>query len=488
MKKRLIVFLAATMVLMLFSSSYHAFASSGLDLEAPVVILMEKTTGRVLYGRNEHEPVYPASLTKMLTALVVVEHLDMDEILVVGTEIRNMPDGYVTNLHFEGETITVRMLLRALMMRSGNETGRVLALNVMRRYWHMRNITYAEAKPAFSQLMNNMAASLGATNTNFDNPYGLHGDSHVSTAYDLALIARAYMEHPDLAEIASILFFVGDSLEGSFHPEGQTQQYEWISTNLMLPGSQLGHPYVTGLKTGFTTPAGHCFAGAAYYNGLGLITVTLGGTEMGRWQDTRRLIDYGFMNYAFRIVANPGDIVGRAEIENSRLGDADEIDLVLSEGHEALLSNAEYASVRSLLHIDPGYLAESMDIQNESERDNEDESEFSSGRENDMRRLVAPIQEGSPVGTMVFMAGDAELFLAPVLAAQSVNERTFGSDMGFYWSRFAGSVFTFRALPYWFGFVGTLIGVGGFLWGLMISRRARGLDRRRSGRGRPKTN
>ena len=452
------VFSILIAVLMVFST-VAVYGQQALVLDSPAVILMEQSTGRVLYARNEHERMYPASMSKMLTALVVMDNLDLDTVVTVGAEIRGMPAGFAVGLHVEDERITVRMLLKALIIRSSNEAGRVLALNVVRHREGRHNISYLDyAKRAFSVLLNERARSLGAMNSNFNNPYGLHSEHHFTTAYDMALITRAFMDNPVLAEIAGMAFFEGDGLEGRFDPEGIGRNYSLVNTNLMLPGKPHGHPYITGARTGFTTPAGHCFAAAAYNNGLGLVSVVMGGVEPQRWQDTRRLIDFGFFNFHFREVARPEQLVETARIENPRLGDLDTLEIFSTAGHTALLSNSEYAGVSSVVTFDPLLLVE-----------------------NEAGEIIlrAPIEDGAIVGSIAYYSGGNLLFTAPILAGRGVYERTFDSDMDYYIAMFFGNIFTRRALPYWFGFLGIAFGIFGLTIAIIVSRRARGYDRYR---------
>ncbi|MCL1842985.1 MAG: D-alanyl-D-alanine carboxypeptidase [Defluviitaleaceae bacterium] len=419
------------------------WAAEPLNIESPAVILVEQTTGQVLYSRNERERRYPASMSKMLTAMIVLDYLELDEVLVVGPEIRNMPSGYVTNLHAEGESITVEMLLNALLIRSGNETGRVLALNVIRRREGRQNIDYhGQAKHSFSVLMNERARALGASSTHFNNPYGLHSENHFSTAYDMAVITRAFMDNPVLAEIAGIR--VLDA---------------WENTNLMLPGGPHGHPYITGAKTGFTTPAGHCLAAAAYNDGLALVTIVMGGNDAMRWQDTRRLMDYGFNNYRFREIARPDEIIETVLVENPRLGDIDYLHVISSQGHTALLRNDEYAAITRIITFDP-----IMHVLHDDEYQT-------------ATLLRAPIEYGAVIGTIAYLSFGEILFEAPVLAGRAVEARSFDSDMDYYLARFFGGMFTRRALPYWFGVFGTAFGIFGIVLALRASRRASRADR-----------
>jgi len=450
-KNIFICFLLVTFLL----STLYVHGQDELPLQASAAVLVEQTTGRVLYSRNAHARMYPASTTKLLTALLVEQYLDLDEIVVIGQEIRGMPAGFATNLHAEGETITVGVLLKAFLIRSSNEAGRVLALEVVRTVDGRRNIPYTEAKTRFSQLMNNKARLLGAANSNFNNPYGLHSESHFTTAYDMALIGRAFMDIPVLMEIAAMREFTGDSLGGRHHPEANVRQYSLVNTNLMLPGAMFGHPYILGGRTGFTTPAGHCFVGMAYHDGLALVSVVLYSMESDRWQDTRVLIDYGFINFGFREVAIAEQLLDTVMIENPRLGDSDTLDIMLPEGHIALLSRAEYAAITREIIFDPLYEVEH------------------GGEYTGYTLLRAPIENGAAVGTVVYRTGGEVIFSAPVVAARQVQERTFDSDMDYYIALILGNIFTMRALPYWFGVFGTLFGIIGISMAISASRKAR---------------
>jgi D-alanyl-D-alanine carboxypeptidase len=367
----------------------------------------------------------------MLTALVALEYLDADEVIVVGQEIRGMPAGFATNVPAEGEELTVRTLLKAMLIRGSNETGRILALNTVRRRDGRINIPFDQANQSFAAMLNEEARSLGAVGTNFTNSFGHQNENHFTTAYDLALITRAFMANEVLAEIAGL------------------QTYEnWTNTNQMLPHGNHGYAYMTGAKAGFTLSAGHLLAGAAEHNGLQLVTVVLGGTDAMRWQDTRRLMDYGFSNFAFREVAHYGEILAQVEIENPRLGDEAKLDVVLGElpngeTFTALLRHDRYASISKEIIFDT-----------------------------ETTTLRAPLNEGEIVGRVIFSAGGEELFTAPVLASRTIYERNFDSDMDYHLAAFFGNVFSRQAIPYYFGVFGMAFGIFGIIIAVRASRRA----------------
>ncbi|MCL2361146.1 MAG: D-alanyl-D-alanine carboxypeptidase [Defluviitaleaceae bacterium] len=472
MRKILIVFL---LILSFLLSTVAVFADydeevappeRAIHLDATAAILMEVTTGQVLFGYNEHERRYPASMSKMLTALVVMEHLDPDEIIIVGPEIRDMPQNYTTGVHVEGEALTVRVLLKALMIRSGNETGRTLALNVIRRTQNNPDITYEAAKPLFSNLMNALAYELGAVNSNFDNPYGLHSAQHFTTAYDLALIARAYMEVPLLAEIAGMHTFEGSGTGGRYVSDTQVRDFAWTNTNLILPEAEFGHAHVTGLKTGFTTPAGECLAAAASFGGLSFITIVFDSESPGRWHDTRRLLDYGFFNYSFRYVARAGDHLENVRIINPRRGAPDILPVHAHESYMVLISHSQYYNLARVITYN---LALTPPVR----RDEDDEDEIDDG----LTRLQAPIEQGDHIGRVAYYYGDELVFESRLYAAYTMLERSFDSDMDYFISQFTDNMFTLRGLPYWLAIGGTLLGIIGMGWALALRRKVKEHDR-----------
>jgi len=448
---------------------YYEAEVLAVHVNATAAILVEQTTGRVLFGYNYQERRYPASMTKMLTALVVLDHLDPDDIIIVGPEIHNMPSGYASNAHVEGEALTVRMLLKALMIRSGNETGRVLALNVVRQTSGNANISYDDAKREFSILLNQRAQELGAENTNFNNPYGLHSPHHFTTAYDLAIIARAYMEVPLLAEIAGMRTFEGYGTGGRYAGGAEVRHYAWTNTNQILPDAPFGHPSMTGIKTGFTTPAGQCLAGAATFGDLSLITIVFDSTDPGRWQDTHRLMNYGFLNFAFREVVRAGQLIEYVRIANPRRGGTEIMAVHAYETHTALLSHFEYAALTRVItyHV----LLRPPPV-----RRGED-YEYEDYYDDGLTRLLAPIEEGEIIGRVAYYVGETLIFEGNLIAAATIYERTFDSDMDYFISIFTDNIFTLRGLPYWLAIGGTATGLVGMGWALSLRRKLKEHDR-----------
>jgi D-alanyl-D-alanine carboxypeptidase (penicillin-binding protein 5/6) len=448
-------------LVILFLFPVQVYAQDFLTLNSAAAILMEQSTGKVLYTHNERMRMYPASTTKILTALIVVEYLDLDDIITVGPEIRGLPAGYNTPIHAEGETITVRNLLRALIIRSGNETGQVLAYNVIRAREGRNNITFTEAERAFSALMNEKARSLGAMESHFNNSYGFHSENHYTTAYDMALISRAYMEIPVLAQIAAEGTYIGDSLEGRVVDGANVRQYNWTNHNELLLSGPNAYPYATGIKTGFTDAAGYCFVGSATKLGFSLISVAFFSPDPpGRFQDTRVLMDYGFFNYAFRTMQHAGDFLAETVIANPRLGDDNVLTLIAGDSAIALLSLAEAERIEVVLIYDDEYLPG-------------EEDDFETDENEERVYVKAPIEKNAVIGAVQYILDGEVLFEGSMLATTEILERTFDSDMDYYIELIKDTVFTRKGAPYWFGFAGFLFGFIGIAFGISANRKNR---------------
>ena len=417
-------------------------ADSPVDVGSPSAILIERTTGKTLYAKDEHRRMYPASMTKMLTALLAVEHLDLSGVVTVGDEIYNLPFDAMKSGHAAGETITVTSLLRLLMIRSGNETACVLAMEVARKTLHRDYVTYAEAESHFCGMMNDRARALGAYDSNFTNPHGYHSDDHYTTAHDLALIARAYMENDFLRQIASEPEFVSDSLDGQVYLGANVLKYNWPGHNqLIIKDSPNFYPYADGIKTGYTTPAGDCVTASATKGGVSLIAVVFDSADPGRWQDARRMFEFGFDNYGFETLQEQGALVDEVTVENTPLGEPDTLAVLADEAVVAFLSSDERISLTRLLDY-----GESP--------------------------LKAPIEKDAVIGTVRYVLDGETLFEGPLRAADTVAERSLENDVDYYLASFKDNFFSKKSLPYWIAVGGVTFGLAGFGFAIK-SRRVR---------------
>ena len=233
----------------------------GPRLGARAAVLLEVSTGTILYARNEHQRRAPASTTKIVTALIAVERGGLDEMVQVSREAAGTR-GSSAHL-WAGQQLTMLDLLHAMMLPSGNDAAVAVAEHI------------AGSVPAFARLMNQRVRELGARNSLFQNPHGLDAAGHYTTAYDLALITRTAMQYPVFAQIVSTR--VHES------PSGR-----WSNTNRLL----WSYEGTVGVKTGTTDDAGHCLVSAVNRDGLELISVILGSPN--RWTESIQLLEWGF--------------------------------------------------------------------------------------------------------------------------------------------------------------------------------------------------
>ena len=280
MKKLLALVLALLGVLSLLPAlSAHG---EELPLSAPSAVLMEASTGRVLYEKNPHEVRPCASITKVMTLCLTFEALDagrlsLDQTLTASAHAASMGGSDIWLK--EGEAMTVDDLLKATVIMSANDAAVVLADAV------------AGSEPAFVARMNEKAAALGMKDTTFKNCNGLDEDGHVTSAYDVALMSRELLTHPKIFDYTLTWM---DSVRG-----GATQL---VNTNKLIRT----YPGITGLKTGTTGKAGSCVTATAARDGMSLIAVVLGAdTTQHRFQDAAALLDYGFAGWSVTTPARP---------------------------------------------------------------------------------------------------------------------------------------------------------------------------------------
>lgn len=253
-----------------------ALPSSATGVSAKSAILIEASDGDVLYAKNERERMGMASTTKIMTALVVSESLPSDKIISIPKEAVNIEGSSVYLC--EGELLSVEQLLCALMLASANDAAAALAIAV------------SGSIEAFAEKMNAKARALGLSDTHFTNPHGLYDEAHYTTAYDLAIIAKAALENEAVRRIAST--------KKAQIPQGVTSsQPQGISTRYLQNHNKMLSRYdgAIGLKTGFTKKTGRCLVSAAERDGLCLIAVTLGAPD--DWNDHSRMLDLGFSAY-----------------------------------------------------------------------------------------------------------------------------------------------------------------------------------------------
>ncbi len=251
-------------------------AASEPQIQAQGAVVIDAATGQILYGKNANTKYYPASITKLMTALLVIENCSLDGTVTFSkTATTNLEAGAVSLGMTEGDQLTVRQCLYALLLKSANEVGNALAEYV------------SGSVSAFADLMNRKAASLGCTNTHFVNPHGLNDSNHYTTPYDMALIGRAAFANSTLREIDTTLSY---KLPATKNSGARTIT---MGHKMMYPDDSRYYEGIIGGKTGFTSLAGNTLVTGAERNGVRLIAVVMkaNGTH---YTDTKALLDYGF--------------------------------------------------------------------------------------------------------------------------------------------------------------------------------------------------
>lgn len=268
----------------------------------------DPNTGKIFYEKNAHEKMYPASTSKILTALLVLENCKLDDKAVVTKNaIDLVPSGYSNALLKEGEEIDIKTLLKALLIPSANEAANVLAEYVS------GNVE------AFAELCNNRAKELGCENLHFVNPNGIHNENHYCTAYDLYLIAKECQKYDEFCEIVKTKSF---TIPATNIYSKNDRTFE--NTNaLILPLSKnYYYPYCTGIKTGHTTPAGECLVASSSNNNINLISVVLGGETNNnglneRFYDTKNLFEFVYNNYQYKKIIDKETVVETIKVKKA---------------------------------------------------------------------------------------------------------------------------------------------------------------------------
>ena len=361
--------LAAVTAIVSFSGRVQALSDS--ELPAPSAVLMEASTGKVLYEKNAHEQRPCASITKVMTLLLVMEGLDSGQIhledMVTASEHAASMGG--SDIWLEpGETMSVDDLLKATVIVSANDAAVALAEHL------------CGSEEAFVQRMNERAAELGMTKTVFKNCNGLDEDGHVTMAYDIALMSRALIAHEKIFDYTQVWM---DELRG-----GKTQL---VNTNKLLKT----YSGITGLKTGTTGKAGSCMTATAERDGMSLIAVVLGcDTTDNRFSAASALLDYGFAGWTLTVPSLPPVALDPIEVECG-------------------MNNSVDVSAETI----PGVV-----VPKGREGDVVCEAVLET-------LLTAPVEQGQTVGKITCTLDGETLAEIPVCAASAVEELTLSSAL-----------------------------------------------------------
>ncbi len=362
--------LLAVIVLLFCIFPLHAGAVE-LDIAAKSALLMDVATGTVIYESNSHTPLAPASVTKVMTMLLIMEAIDSGKIgwddTVTASESAAAKGGSQIYLKV-GETMSVADMVKSIAVSSANDCACAMAEHI------------AGSESAFVDMMNQRAKELGMQDTNFVNCTGLDDDEnakdHLTSAHDIALMSRQLLKyHPDIKKYTTIWM---DTVRGG--------AFGLSNTNKMVRF----YSGCTGLKTGFTSAAGYCLSASAQRDGLELIAVVMGSeTSPQRFAACKSMLDYGFANYA---LVTPE--VTEDSAVTVKLGSAESVKAVPSAQESLLVDKAQRSDITTEQTLDP--------------------------------QVTAPVSKGQRLGTMTVRSGEQILAQIPLVAEAAVPRLTFG--------------------------------------------------------------
>ena len=376
MKRSLLVLLICLLICAFTSSVASAFT-----VDAASAVLMDASTGRILYEQNAHEKLAPASTTKILTCLLVLENVeDLSATVTLPADFQNVGE---SSIYLEpGETHTYESLLYAMMLRSANDAAQALAIGV------------AGSEEAFADMMNARSAELGLQDSHWTNPHGLDEDGHYSSAYDLAMIAYTAVQIPFFNTLVATTTY-------TLPWEGYEYDREIYNHNQFLDL----YEGADGIKTGYTDEAGSCLVGSATRDSLRLIGVVLKAADTddhdGHYTAMSKLMDYGFSSFSAKVLGKKGDVVGSARISG---GKANSVDVIL--GDDVTLA------VTTENSYDPQL---TYDIPNS---------------------LPAPVSADQPIGKATYIDEEGKTVSVDLYPAESVERYTFGTVFKQIWQRF----------------------------------------------------
>lgn len=324
-RKKLILLLLLTILFLICPSFTFANNNKEPNLVSKAAILMDNKTGKILYSKNEKEKMYPASTTKIVTAIITLENCNLDEVVTVSYDtVMSIPDGYSSaSLQIE-EQLTVEQLLQLLLVHSANDAANALAEYV------------GGSVESFVSMMNTKVNELGLTHTHFTNAFGMHDDNHYTTAQDLVMIMKYCIQNENFRKLAG-------SASCAIPATNKYGTRKYNSTNeLIIPNNTNYYPYLTSGKTGYTSQSGDCLVSCSYKDNLELLCVILGGKNINgtstRFSETKSLYQYGYNNYSIKTLLKANDVVTQIEVPQGTKATKN-LDLLANRDIQTLLEN-----------------------------------------------------------------------------------------------------------------------------------------------------
>lgn len=384
MKTKKIIYILITLIFIInLSKSYSYTETEVPDISAQSAILIDSATEKALYTKNENKKMYPASTTKILTAIITIENCNLEDTVKVPYEaISTIPAGYsIASLQPE-EQLNIEQLLQLLLIHSANDAANVLAYHI------------SGSIENFAEQMNNKIAELKLKNTHFTNPSGMHNANHYTTAHDLAIIMKYCMKNPTFRNISS-------QKQCTIPQTNKYSERTFTTTNELLinktSNTENNHYYKYAIagKTGYTSEAQNCLVSVSNKNGLELICVVLSATIYpnnlnGRFIDTKSIFTYGYSNYTISKLQEQNSIATQIEIENAT-EETKSLDLLVLEDITTLVSQKD---------LETGLMPEIQIDKN----------------------LSAPILQGEKIGKIIYNIDNIE-HSSDLIASHNVEEK-----------------------------------------------------------------
>lgn len=355
----------AALLLIIFLTGPIAYAQPNVNAHS--ALLMDLGSGRILYAKNMHERLPQASTTKIVTAVLALEKLDLNKKVRISKQAAAV--GEASMGLRQGEILSVKDLLYGLLLQSGNDAAVALA----------EAVSGSEKK--FVREMNQFVKKIGAKNTNYANPHGLDDANHYSTAYDLALISRYALKHPVFRTMVSTMMQPVDRL-------GWSEPQLIKNKNRLLTGEDEYYAYANGVKPGYTSQAGNCLVSSATKDGQSLLAVVLNARDV--YGESKDLLEWGFGTFQQASVLKKGEVAGYLIVKN---GVKETVPAVAKADLSLPVLSLEKASIKKQIVLP--------------------------------NEINAPVHQGQWLGQVKFFLKDKQLIAVDLIAAESVERESY---------------------------------------------------------------
>ncbi|SHH48149.1 D-alanyl-D-alanine carboxypeptidase (penicillin-binding protein 5/6) [Caloranaerobacter azorensis DSM 13643] len=362
------IFSVIIMFILIFNS-LMCFADSKFDIQAKSAILIDALSGKVIYEKNPHEKLAPASITKIMVLLLAMEALEsnkikLDDEVIISSNASSMGGSQI--YLEEGEQQTVEDLIKSICLRSANDAAVALGEHI------------AGSEEIFIEMMNNKAKELGMEDTSFKNITGLDEEGHYTSAYDVSIMSKELLKHKKIHQWLTL--WMSSIKVGKEKDVIQNL----VNTNRLI------HDYkgANGIKTGFTRKAGYCLSASATRGNLTLISVVMGCKNSSiRFRESKKLLDYGFANYQSIILAKKGTVVGKIPIQK---GKVESVEVVVESDLNYLAKKGSSINIEKEVIL-PSY-------------------------------INAPVSKDSKVGEIIYKVGEKEIGRVNLIIKEDINK------------------------------------------------------------------